>query len=34
MMQAKIENNVKVFDRLYCGAARLLNIKETQTVVG
>jgi TetR/AcrR family transcriptional repressor of nem operon len=28
MMQAKIENNIKVYDRLTCGAKRLLNLKQ------
>ena len=27
MTQAKIENNIKVLDRLHCGALRLLNVK-------
>jgi hypothetical protein len=28
-MQAKIENSLKVLERLHCGAVRLLNIKAT-----
>jgi TetR/AcrR family transcriptional regulator, transcriptional repressor for nem operon len=28
MTQAKIENNIKVLDRLHCGALRLLNVKQ------
>jgi TetR/AcrR family transcriptional repressor of nem operon len=28
MMQAKIENSLKVFDRLHCGALRLLGVKQ------
>ena len=28
LMQAKIENNLKVLDRLHCGATRLLGIKQ------
>jgi len=30
MMQAKIENNLRVLDRLYCGSLRLLNVKQLQ----
>jgi TetR/AcrR family transcriptional repressor of nem operon len=29
LMQAKIENNLKVLDRLHCGATRLLGIKQS-----
>ena len=34
MMQAKIENNLKVYDRLHCGAVRLLGIKKTVAACG
>jgi TetR/AcrR family transcriptional repressor of nem operon len=32
MMQAKIENSLKVLDRLHCGAMRLLGVKQVATV--
>ena len=32
MMQAKIENSLKVLDRLHCGASRLLGIKQPVAV--
>ncbi len=32
LMQAKIENNLKVLDRLHCGASRLLGIKQPAAV--